>query len=179
MRPNSQKSQNPIRSASNQSICRSSNRLAATLLTVVALLAAPTAFAGSETVEDEGRRTQTGPKGWQAAVDGMPLDEEPTSPAESGYVATKTGRRIHARPTQPVSVGLLGCPGCTWVLGAVGGVFVDVDGRRKSGEYANDGGNIRDRSTEDGKRGKRLTSRPDSARPIQTGPVAGAATKVP
>lgn len=139
MRPHSQKSQQSISQPGKTPVRASRRLLAATLLSAVAILSAPTALAGVETIEDQGRRTQTGPKGLQVAVDGMPLIEERTSPTVSGYSVAEEGRLLRARPTQPVSVGLLGCPGCTWVLEAIGGVFVDADGRTNFGRRR-DGG---------------------------------------
>lgn len=44
---------------------------------------------------------------------------------------------LHARPTQPVSFGLLGCHGCTWTLEALGGIFLDVDERGRFIERRN------------------------------------------
>ena len=145
MRPNSQESQQSISPASRTSVCIGRHMLAATLITVAVVLNAPIAFAGVETIEDQGRRTQTGPKGLQVAVDGIPLVEEQTSPTPSGRSVQENGRLLRARPTQPVSVGLLGCPGCTWVLEAIGGVFVDVDGRREYGGDGYRGADRRDR----------------------------------
>ena len=137
MRPQSQTSQISISPLTKTSVCPNHRSLMATVILVSGLLFAPTALAGVENIEDQGRRTQTGPKGPQVAVDGMLLVEPETSPTESGRLVNERGRMLRARPTQPVSVGLLGCPGCTWVLEAIGGVFVDVEEKKRFGRGPN------------------------------------------
>ncbi len=101
--------------------------LAATMMALA--MAAPPAWPNDDPVEltPQGRRIQTGPKGPQRALDGVLLEEPVASRARIGTAIDEKRRSIRARPNQPISVGLMGCPGCTVVLDAIGGLFVDVE----------------------------------------------------
>lgn len=103
----------------------------ATVILVIAMMNAPAAWSDTERLDDHGRRSQTGPKGPQAELDGFPIVEVSKSPTETGYSVDDTGRQLRAGPTQPISVGLVGCPGCTVVLEAIGGLYLEVDGHRR------------------------------------------------
>ena len=95
--------------------------LAACLAICTALLAAP--FAGADVgVEAEGRSTRTGPKQIQSEFNGRPV-EAPAVERPSGRTLGPAGRKLRSEPTQRVSVGIIGCPGCT---AALGGVIVDA-----------------------------------------------------
>jgi len=154
MRPHSQELQHSIRQKPRKPTTSSHRILAAILLSLVTVLLTPPAYAGTEVIEGQGRRIQTGPKGIQAAVDGIPLVEEQTAPTASGYSMAEKGRLLSARPAEPVSVGLLGCPGCRWMLEAVGGVFINVDRR---GPYRQPrGGVVDERKSRNGGSGKKL-----------------------
>lgn len=77
------------------------------------------------TIEADGRRILTPPKQIQTALDGVALLSRQDAPAVSGRTM-RNGRTLRARPTEPVVVGLVGCPGCTETLHAIGGVFVET-----------------------------------------------------
>ena len=127
MRPHSPKSQISISPPTRTTVHPTRRILTAMLLIMATLAWGTTTWAGVEIVQDKGRRIQTGPKGPQIVIDGITLHPDPATQAWSGYESTERGRMRHARPTQSVSVGLLGCPGCTWTLEALGGIFPDVD----------------------------------------------------
>jgi len=97
------------------------------------LLAAPPA--ASETgLTEAGRSSRTGPKLTQSQLDEIPLDAplhtpRPAADRESGRTL-RGGRHLQARPTEAVSVGIVGCPGCTILLEALGGVFIERDATR-------------------------------------------------
>lgn len=89
----------------------------------ISLLAPATLLADIEILEG-GRRAATGAKLDQSEFNGVPFGAAP-QPTPLGRTIVK-GRRLHARPTHPVSVGLLGCPGCNAVLDRIDGLFVDT-----------------------------------------------------
>ena len=96
-------------------------------LSTCAALALPSTAAADVSIETQGRFTRTGPKQVQSEFNGRPIDGA-AEERPSGRTLSPRGRRLHAQPTQRVSVGIIGCPGCTEALEAVGGVV--VDGRR-------------------------------------------------
>ncbi len=81
----------------------------------------------------DGRRARTGPKLPQSALDGIPLRDPADAPRESGRELRIRGRKLHSKPSEEISVGLLGCPGCTTVLGALGGIYLDIGLRDRRG----------------------------------------------
>jgi len=104
------------------------------------LLMLGVAPAASETgLTEAGRSARTGPKHTQSQLDEIPLDAPPVPSAlipsraaadrESGRTI-RGGRQLEARPTEAVSVGIVGCPGCTILLEALGGVFIEGDASR-------------------------------------------------
>ena len=103
------------------------------LLTLLALgvLALGATPAASETERtDAGRSARTGPKSTQSRLDEIALDI-PRSAADRETGRTiRSGRHLQARPTEEVSVGIVGCPGCTILLEALGGVFIERDAPR-------------------------------------------------
>ena len=97
-------------------------------LSLFAVLLAPSGPASADVeLVDDGRHSRTGPKSEQATLDGIQLLEAQTAPPPSGHSIQIGGRLLTAKPTQPVSVGLLGCPGCMEVLLGVGGVYLEVE----------------------------------------------------
>lgn len=130
MRPSSQNPQHSISCAAKTDFHRGRRAGAATLLITLLILCGPPAFAGVETHADQGRRTQTGPKEVQIAVNGFPIGDRSPSPTPSGYTFSERGRLLHARPTQSVLVGLIGCPGCDWGLEYIDGLYLGIGGRR-------------------------------------------------
>ena len=102
--------------------------VATTVMVMVAVVSAsPACRADAPDGRPWGRQIQTGPKAPQRTLDGALLEERDSSVSRTGLAIDETGRSIRAGPSQPISVGLMGCPGCTVVLGAIGGLFVDVD----------------------------------------------------
>ena len=107
----------------------------AVLLVSVALFAQPVS-AGVDLLET-GRRTRTAEK--------LPMTSErqasPTDPSSlqstvqrqprprSGLTWDRRQRRIHAYPRLPVSVGLVGCPGCPRDEALLRGIFLDLGPR--------------------------------------------------
>jgi len=79
---------------------------------------------------EAGRSTRTGPKGLQRALDHLSLEEPGGRSRESGR-QIRNGRLLRAAPTEPISVGIVGCPGCTTLLQAIGGVFIERPARRR------------------------------------------------
>lgn len=98
-------------------------------LPLLLMLGAPPA--ASETgLTEAGRSSRTGPKSTQSQLDGIPLDS-PRSVADRASGRTiRGGRHLEARPTEAISVGIVGCPGCTILLEALGGVFIERDATR-------------------------------------------------
>ena len=113
---------NPPKNARLQAIALS----LATGIALALALAGPTALADTE-IQEEGRQIRTGPKQVQRDYNGIPLDPSPEEVSEgpSGRRLTTAGRELRAEPTQRVSVGIIGCPGCAHAVEAVGGVVVD------------------------------------------------------
>lgn len=120
--------------------------------TIATLLATATSLATADVQLDaSGRRLSTGPKGPQQGLDesvfgrrdpgsGIVSGLTRSGPTESpsGPVSNlPSGRLVRATPIQPVSVGLVGCPGCTLILGTMGGLFIDLPFGR-SGEFGHD-----------------------------------------
>lgn len=111
---------------------RSLSGVAASLLLSLVLGVPP---AASETgVTEAGRSSRTGLKGTQSRLDEIPLDAplhtpRPAADRESGRTI-RGGRHLQASPTEAVSVGIVGCPGCTILLEALGGVFIERDAPR-------------------------------------------------
>ncbi len=135
MRPNSQNNQISI-SWTRRTPSGPRRRLRTATVALMALLSiaiAPPAWSDVETDPDLGRRTQTGPKQPQVSLDGVNIVNNEPAPRESGYAMTKRGRKLRARPTQPVVVGHVGCVGCREMLRSLGGVFLDVGGRGRNG----------------------------------------------
>lgn len=98
-------------------------------LAASAALALPSVASADVSIESQGRFTRTGPKQPQSEFNGRPLEGAPVE-RPSGRTLTARGRRLHAQPTQRVSVGIIGCPGCTEALEAAGGIVVDGRGAR-------------------------------------------------
>ena len=96
-------------------------------LAACAALALPSTAVADVSIESQGRFTRTGPKQIQSEFNGRPIDGAPVE-RPSGRTLSTRGRGLRAEPTQRVSVGIIGCPGCTEALEAVGGIV--VDGRR-------------------------------------------------
>ncbi len=80
------------------------------IIIALVLIALPSQ-AGTE-LSPEGRRIATGPKSIQQSVDGFDLQLIDQSSPAPGRVLSQSGRSLRAGPTQPVSVGIIGCPGC-------------------------------------------------------------------
>ena len=95
-----------------------------TCLLLTLVLTALPASADFE-ITNEGRSARTGPKGTQSRLGEIPLDSPRVLPAESGR-QMRGGRHLRAHPNQDVSVGLIGPPGTTTILEAIGGVFIDI-----------------------------------------------------
>ena len=131
MRSASQTPQHSISRPARTPVHRSRQMGAATLLITLLFLFGPPAFAGVETHAKEGRRTLTGPKEAQIAMNGFPIKDQ--SPTPSGHTLSEHGRHLHARPTLRVLVGLMGCPGCDSGLEYFDGLYLGIDGR-----YIND-----------------------------------------
>ncbi len=93
------------------------------------VLAAPPLALADVSIEEEGRQTRTRPKQPQREYNGVLLDPTPSEvgPRPSGRTLTKAGRGLSSEPQGRVSVGIIGCPGCSE---AVRGVVVDA--RRRS-----------------------------------------------
>lgn len=127
MRSGSQKSQRSISKPPRTKIHRRRRTAPATVVIMILILCAPPVFAGVETIADQGRRAQTGPKEAQIAVNGFPIDHPALTPTPSGYSLSEQGRLLRARPTQSVLVGLTGCPGCDWGLEFIGGLYLEFD----------------------------------------------------
>lgn len=102
----------------------------ALVVAAFALAAAP--VAADVELAPEGRRTLTNTKLVQAGAVGGTLYESPGRQA-AGRALSTAGRGAHARPTQPVSVGLLGCPGCLEVLERAPALLLDHYRRSKWG----------------------------------------------
>lgn len=94
--------------------------------------------ASSETLKDaSGRRLMTGKKLSQINVLGLEPAPAPSHavaalPRDPGSQVLSTGRYLRTRPTQPVSVGLIGCPGCFSILEAISPVVVERRGIRRN-----------------------------------------------
>ncbi len=131
MRPDSQNFQISISDGHRSCALRARRCVIATVIFMTVLLNTTIALADPGRIDAEGRRNQTGPKGPQVELDGIPLVEISEFPTETGYSTEEAGRLLRARPTQPVSVGLVGCPGCTAILGTLGGVLIDVDRHKR------------------------------------------------
>jgi hypothetical protein len=101
-------------------------------VTLLFALGADPSLADLETFE-AGRRFRTPAKLVQSALDGVPLNEPSTQPVEWGLEIYEKVRVYRAYPSQPVSVGLLGCPGCSESLGWLGGIYIDVGRGRQLG----------------------------------------------
>jgi hypothetical protein len=87
--------------------------------------------AASETgLTEAGRSSRTGPKGTQSGLDDIPLDAPRSAADRESGRTIRRGRHLAARPTETVSVGIVGCPGCTILLEALGGVFIERDAPR-------------------------------------------------
>ena len=97
-------------------------------LAACAALALPSVANADVSIESQGRFTRTGPKQPHAEFNGRPIDGAAVG-HPSGRKLAARGRRLHAQPTLRISVGIIGCPGCTEALEAVGGIV--VDGRRE------------------------------------------------
>jgi len=104
-------------------------------LAVGLVLSPAMSFAGV-TDRDGARRFSTGPKLVQ--IDNM-NGEQLTAQAAHVQVVDQASprepvkrRSFRAAPTEPVSVGLIGCPGCMEILEVVRPVFVDRRGPRRS-----------------------------------------------
>ena len=83
----------------------------------------------------EGRRIETGPKLEQISLCGRQAEvTSPSRDAQVGRTLTPRGRLLRAAPTESVSIGIMGSPGCMDVLEAVGGVIVDGRRRHKRSE---------------------------------------------
>lgn len=99
--------------------------------------------------QQAGRRISTGPKAAQLGFDGTILSPAPagsgitirneqagrapltaSSTYRSGAATITGGRLLRATPNQPFSVGLVGCPGCTALLMATGGILIDFENER-------------------------------------------------
>ena len=93
-------------------------------LAACAALALPSMAAADVSIESQGRFTRTGPKQPQSEFNGRQIDG-PVQERPSGRTLSTRGRHLHAQPTLRVSVGIIGCPGCTEALEAIGGVVVD------------------------------------------------------
>jgi len=76
----------------------------------LAMIALPSQ-AGTQ-LSSEGRRISTGPKSVQQSVDGADLQLIERGRPAPARMLTPKGRSFRAGPTLPVSVGLIGCPGC-------------------------------------------------------------------
>ena len=101
---------------------------AVSLPLLLALNAAP---AASETgLTEAGRSSRTGPKHTQSQLDEIPLDAPRAAADRESGRTIRGGRHLQARPTEAVSVGIVGCPGCTILLEALGGVFIERDAPR-------------------------------------------------
>lgn len=98
-----------------------------TIVVALALACLPLAATGDVERNEAGRSARTGPKGPQSRLDGLPVDLlRPPSIRESGR-RIADGRHLSARPTEDVSVGLVGCPGCAILLQSLGGLFVEIE----------------------------------------------------
>ena len=96
------------------------------------LLLAPNASADIE-ITAEGRSSRTTHKLSQSQLGEIPLDQSgstSTVPRASGR-QMRSGRYLRARPTEDFSVGLMGPPGTTTILDAIGGVFIDLGDWRR------------------------------------------------
>lgn len=102
-------------------------RMLCAALSVCATVALPLAASAEVGIEPEGRSTRTRAKQIQSEFNGriVHLDEQDR---RSGRTLGPAGRGLSSEPKQRVSVGIVGCPGCSEALEALGGVV--VDGRR-------------------------------------------------
>lgn len=109
-------------------------QVAATALTIALLLGVAPAVA-DVSIQSEGRQTRTGPKQPQSEFNGvLLLDVSPDAlDRPSGRRLTATGRSLRSQPTLRVSVGIIGCPGCTEALRSLGGILVDERGANPRG----------------------------------------------
>ena len=103
-------------------------RIGALAGVLASLLLAPGAAFSDVSIQDQGRQTRTGPKQIQREYNGIQLDPSPrdVAPRPSGRTLTAAGRALRSEPTQRVSVGIIGCPGCQEALREMGGVVVDA-----------------------------------------------------
>ncbi len=91
----------------------------------IATLLPPIALAGTKK-SDAGRRIATGSKGEQVSICGRAIEIAPVvGVAPVGRSLLPQGRLLRAAPTQPVSVGIIGSPGCLLILESVGGIFIE------------------------------------------------------
>lgn len=101
--------------------------LGAALLGLV--FAAPPVLADVSVDPEQGRQTRTGPKQPTREYNGVLLDEPAavarTRERPSGRTLDGAGRGVRAEPLLPVSVGIIGCPGCSEAIRDAGGVIVD------------------------------------------------------
>lgn len=106
---------------------------AATIALAATLVLAPAISIAGVTDRDGARRFSTGPKLVQ--IDNM-NGEQRDAPADHAQVLDQAPprepvnrRSFRAAPTEPVSVGLIGCPGCMEILEVVRPVLVERWGR--------------------------------------------------
>ena len=89
----------------------------------LALGLAPAPAQADVSREEAGRATRTGPKQPQREYNGVLIDptaaEQRLTPRASGRRLSTAGRGVRSEPTLRVSVGVVGCPGCSEALGQV------------------------------------------------------------
>ncbi len=96
------------------------------MLLALGVLAVGAQPAASETGRTEaGRSARTGPKGTQSRLDAIALDAPRSAADRRSGRTIRSGRHLRAHPTEEISVGIVGCPGCTILLEALGGVFIE------------------------------------------------------
>jgi len=86
---------------------------------LIIFLSLPWQAAGDTGIK-EGRFARTSKKALQSSLDHFPIVQK--RQRNTGYSVEK-GRRLFSSPTEDFSVGLIGCPGCSYLLQSINGIY--------------------------------------------------------